>query len=477
MAGFDYDLIIIGGGAAAFVASKVAAGLGKKVAMIEKNRLGGECTLYGCVPSKTLIRSSAVMFHARNLGRYGLYAKAEQDIGTDNVMEHVRSVVRTVTAGHPAESFEKQGITVIFDAVHFINNHHIALSSGKKLSAKSFILATGSSSLIPSVEGINTVPYLTNETIFEIGKLPGSMIALGGGPISIELASALNRLGVAMTVVQSGPRILPKDDHELTDMLTRKLQAEGVRIHTNSKAVKLSQEGNRIIAVVKDEQKQSSQQLEAESVLVAVGRKANVDGLNLENAGVEYTSKAVKTDEKLRTTAPNIYACGDVAGPYQFSHMAEYQAVIAAQNALLPIKRKADYCNAAWCTFTDPELAHAGLAEEEARKSYGDAIKVYRYEYSHIDRGRTDIAEFGMSKFICDANYRLLGAHILGSRAGDIIHEVQLARLLNLPFYKLASVIHIYPGFSDIIKQPAKLCYIDKLQSNPFLKLLKRLLA
>jgi pyruvate/2-oxoglutarate dehydrogenase complex dihydrolipoamide dehydrogenase (E3) component len=210
-------------------------------------------------------------------------------------------------------------------------------------------------------------------------------------------------------------------------------------------------------------------------VLIAVGRRPNVEGLNLERAGVAFTERGVQTDARLRTTAPNIYACGDVVGPYLFSHMAEYQALIAARNALLPFKKNVDYRHTVWCTFTDPELAHAGLTEQEAREIHGDGIGVYRHEYRNTDRGRTDVAEVGIAKFVCDSRGRLLGAHILGSRAADVIHEAQLVKSLGLPFSKIYSAIHIYPTFSDVIKHPAKLSYIDGLLRNPFLRILKKL--
>jgi pyruvate/2-oxoglutarate dehydrogenase complex dihydrolipoamide dehydrogenase (E3) component len=203
-----------------------------------------------------------------------------------------------------------------------------------------------------------------------------------------------------------------------------------------------------------------------------VGRKANVDGLKLERAGVDYTLKGIKTDETLRTSAKNIYACGDVVGPYQFSHMAEYQARIATQNALLPIRKRANYEHYIWCMFTDPELAHAGLTEDEAREKYGEKTKVYKWEYRNTDRGRTDREKIGLSKIICDDNYKVVGAHIFGSRAGELVHEIQVIKTLGIPFYKLDSVIHIYPTFSDVIKQPAKICHIDKVKGNPFVRIL-----
>lgn len=468
---YDYDLIVIGGGAGGFVASKLANGLGKKVTMIERRKLGGDCTNYGCIPSKALIHTSSIAYHSNNLRKYGLDTSSSLNINTDNVMAHVRSVVQKVYIGHQPEMFERLGIDVLFGKPQFIDNHSIELD-GKTLSAKTFIVATGSSAFIPPIEGIHSIPYLTNETIFDLEKLPKSMAVLGGGPIGIELASALNRLGVEIAVIEMNDHILAREDKEMVQILTERLKEEGLHIMTKTRAIKFSRENEKIVLAVEDENDRRGE-IKADSLLVAIGRKANVEGLNLEKAGVEYTLKSIKTDNKLRTTSKNIYACGDVVGPYQFSHMAEYQAVIATRNALLPIKMKANYDNVAWCTFTDPELAHAGLTEQEARAKYGESIKVYRHEYRNIDRGKTDVSETGISKFICNPKGRLIGAHILGNRAGDLIHEAQLAKFLGIPFYKLYSVIHIYPTFTDIIKQPSKLCYIDRLQSNIFLKVLR----
>jgi pyruvate/2-oxoglutarate dehydrogenase complex dihydrolipoamide dehydrogenase (E3) component len=473
MPSYDYDLIVIGGGAGGFVASKLASGLGKKVALIEKKKLGGECTLSGCIPSKALIKAGNIAWQTRHLKNYGLSATTDIDVNTDYVMRHVRSVIDKVYNSHPPETFTKLGIDVLFGNPHFIDNHTIEFA-GKSLSSKAFIVSTGSSALIPAIDGIDTVPYLTNETFFDLENLPSSMICLGGGPIGVELAAAMNRLGVKVYVLEMSDSILSREDRELVNILSEKLKEEGLDLLTGTKLLKLSEDAGQVVATVEDKNR-NKVQIKAGSILVAVGRKANVEDLNLESAGVKYTSKGIITNSTLRTTAHNIYACGDVAGPYQFSHMAEYGARIAAQNACTPFKKKISYRDVIWCTFTDPELAHAGLTEEVARKIAGNNIKVYKHEYKNIDRARTDGIETGMSKFIVDHRGKIIGAHILGSRAGEIIHEVQLAKAFDIPFYKLNYLIHIYPTFSDIVKQPAKLAYIDRLQNNPVVKLIKAL--
>jgi pyruvate/2-oxoglutarate dehydrogenase complex dihydrolipoamide dehydrogenase (E3) component len=247
-----------------------------------------------------------------------------------------------------------------------------------------------------------------------------------------------------------------------------------VEILAETTAAGFAQQGDRIIVDVEHEK--ARRRIEAESVLVAVGRRPSLEGLDLEKAGVEFDKTGVRVDKHLRTTAMNIYACGDIVPPYLFTHVAEYEAIIAATNACLPLPiRKTNYDNVLWATYTDPELAHAGLTEAQAREGYGDAVRIYRWEHKDVDRAKTDLATDGLSKFVCDNKGRLLGIHILGHGAAELMHEAQLAKSLGLPFGKIASVIHAYPSYSDAVRQPAKRCYIDVLQNNPFIKLLRKL--
>jgi pyruvate/2-oxoglutarate dehydrogenase complex dihydrolipoamide dehydrogenase (E3) component len=470
---YDWDVIVIGGGAAGLVASKFAAGAGKRVAIIEKYDLGGECTLRGCVPSKTLIRAAKVLHQASIMKRVGIDVEQKAVISLSPVMDHVRSVVARVYAGHGPGVLERQGVKVIMGEPHFRDRHRVEIN-GTTITAGAFIIATGSSPSVPPLPGIDRVPFHTNSTLFDIAAIPASMIILGGGPIGIEMAQAFHYLGTRVTVVEMEEQILAREDKELRDLLAGRLVSQGISLRTGERATELAyKEGE--IKVMLQNQTGAQAAVEAEVLLVAVGRKANVQGLDLEAAGVEYSAKGIKTDRRLRTTANNIYACGDVVGPFQFSHMAEYQARIAARNALLPVKTSADYDHYIWCTFSDPELAHAGLTEEEARKTHGNGIRIYKWRYGDIDRGKTESEDFGMSKIICDKSYRILGAHILGERAGELIHEAQIMKTLGVPFYKLDSIIHVYPAFSDIIRQPAKIARIERLRNNVFIKVIRRL--
>jgi len=473
----DYDLLVIGVGSGGLSSAILALKLGKRVGIVERRKIGGDCTWYGCVPSKALIRCAAVAREANNISDYGLKNAGAIELNTDGVMEHVRSVRRRIYQGETPDVLRSMGIEVHLGAPRFLDRHRVRLGD-RTLSSKSFIVSTGSSPFIPPVEGMDAVPYLTNESLFDLDTLPRSMIILGGGPIGAEMASALNRLGVEITLVQREERILPRDDEELVGILTENLLRDGVKILTGTEAIGCSADATGISLGVRDRGRRTSV-LRAAALLVAAGRTPNVEGLDLEAAGVEYSRRGIRTDRSLRTTAPNIYACGDVLGTYKFSHIAEYHASIAVPNAVLPlpIKRKVSHRDIAWATFTAPELAHAGLTEKEARERYGDAINVYRHSYEDIDRARTDLADAGMSKFICDKSGRLIGIHILGERASDVLHEAQLAKTLGVRFHRIRSMIHIYPTYGDLVKRPATAAFAERLQQNFFVKQLRRLAA
>lgn len=471
---YDYDLIVIGGGSAGLVAAKLANGLGKKVALVEKRKLGGDCTWFGCIPSKTLIKSAYIAHQMTRLKEFGLKPDSAVELNTDNVMTHVRAVVQADADSHPPESFEAEGIDILFGTLKFLDSHRIKLAE-REISSNKFVICTGSHPFVPPIEGIDQVPYLTNETIFDLVKLPKSMIILGGGPIGSEMCCAMNRLGVKVTVVEKADHILSREEDELACRLMDMLKAEGVEFLTKRQVTKLSKQNDQIVATVLDNQ-DNTDQVSAESILIAVGRRPNLEDLELEKAGVEFDQRGIKVDRFLRTTARNIYAAGDVVPPYLFTHIAEYEAVIATTNACLPIKRKTNYENVLWCTFTDPELAHAGLTEQQARQRYGDKVRVYRWEHKDVDRAKTDLAQNGLSKFVCDKKGKLLGIHILGHGAAELMHEAQLAKSIGLSFSKIASVIHAYPSYSDAVRQPAKRCYIDNLQKNLLIRLSQKLL-
>lgn len=473
---YDYDVVVLGAGSGGLVASKLVHGLGKKTALVEKRKIGGDCTWFGCVPSKTLIKSAHIAHDLTRLREFGLEPRGDMAIDASRVMAHVRRVVEADAAGHTGQHIEADGIDMVFGAARFLDSHQIQ-AGDRVMSAKRFIIATGSQPLIPDIEGLSQVPYLTNETVFSLETLPKSLIVLGGGPIGIELACALTRLQVDVTVLQQSGRILERDDRELTDRLHQTLLDQGVKILLETKAVRLSQAEPGVVVEV--EGPDGLGQHQAESILVAVGRRPNLEGLDLQAAGVDHDRHGIHVDKSLRSTARHIYACGDVVAPLRFTHMAEYEAVIAGTNAALGLPlRKVNYAHVAWSTYTDPELAHAGLTEAEARAQFGDAVRVYRWEHEHVDRAKTDLNTNGLSKFVLDRRGKLLGIHILGHGATELMHEAQLAKSLGLPFRKITCVIHAYPSYSDAVRQPAKRALIDGLQQKvKYLKLAAKVSA
>ncbi len=469
MPAYDFDLIVIGGGPAGLVASKLAQGLGKKVALIDRTRLGGACTLTGCVPSKTLIHLAKTAHHSMELKKFN----ASIDLGkldTRAIMAYVQSVIEDIAGGHSPEKLKALGITLFKGEAHFIDQNRVQVNK-TVLSAKKFIIATGSRPFVPPIEGLDTVPYLTNESFFTQERLPSSLLILGGGPIGVEMA-CLHRLGTTCTIVEMNDRLLPKEDAELVQLLTAKMQQEGITLKTSLKAIKASKEADAIVLECLDTHNMRVS-LKAEALLIAVGRKPDIETLGIENAGILSSRKGIIVDATLQTAAKNIYACGDVVGPYQFSHMAEYQAVIAVRNSFFPFKQKVDYTDRVWVTFSDPELATSGMTEQEARLKYGDSIIIYRKKYKECDRPRIDGESVGLAKVICDKKGYIIGAHILGARAGELIGEIQLGTVYNLKFSDFYKVIHPYPTYSDVIWQSSKRAYIDRIERNPFLKFLR----
>ena len=466
----DFDLIILGGGGGGITAAMLSHGLGKKVAIIDKKRFGGECTWSGCVPSKSLLHAAKIVAMMKNLNRYGLAGKGQITISNESVMIAVRETIRDIYEDEKPGTFEKLGIAAMENAqARFIDSNTLAVN-GKTMRSRKFLITTGSSPLVPPIDGLAGVPYYTNENIFSLATLPESITILGGGPIGIELAQAMNRLGVSVTVIEIAPVILIREDAELSAMLTDILVREGVRFLTGAKVMSVENPANPTVVYEKDGKQEK---ITAEALLIAAGRKPNTKGLGLETIGVAFDWRGIAVDRYLRTSVKTIYAAGDVVGPYQFSHIANYQAIVATSNALLPIKKRASYEAVPWCTFTDPELARSGLTETEAREKFGSGVRVYRAEYSKLDRARTDRATEGLAKFVCHAGGKILGVHILGERAGEVMHEAHAARTLGIPLHRLNDVIHTYPTYSELTRQAARAAYIDRIQSNPFVRLIK----
>ena len=465
---YDFDVVIIGGGAGGLFAASVANSLGAKACLIEKNRLGGDCTWFGCMPSKALLKSAQVNNLFKRHYEFGLNIQSGFSVDASKVMSHVRDVIDEIAAHHPAEVFEKRGIKVIFGSPKFINQKSLEVNS-QKISAKKFIICTGSHPLIPPIEGLKEIDYLTNENIFALEKLPESIIVLGGGPIGVELAQALNRLGVKVYIIEMLQRLLFREDKEIALVLEKTVRKEGIEVFTAARAVKFAKNNAEVCVTIEDRNKKQDT-ICAAGVLAAVGRVPNTGGLDLEKAGVEYSKTGIKVNGFLQTTNKNIFACGDVVGPYMFSHVASYQAQICVRNALF--KRiawgKVNYQNIAWATFTEPEVAHLGLSEEEARAKYKN-IRVYKTEYSSSDRAVTDLEKEGLLKVITDKKGLILGAHIAGAQASEIIQGFLLAKTFKIPLEKLSQALFIYPTLSELVKKTAAKPLLEKA-NNPLVR-------
>lgn len=360
----------------------------------------------------------------------------------------------------------------MFGGAKFVDTHELEFED-KKITFNKAIIATGSRPLIPPVSGLVNSSYLTNENLFSLDQLPQSIIIMGGGAIGCEMASALNRLGVVVTLVEMGPTILPREDAELVAKLTDIMRSEGVKILTQSKINAVHEKKGAVRAQVVDSSGKESE-LQVEKLLVAVGRLPNIENLNLSGLDIKFSKRAVQTNSYMQTSCSNIFAAGDVVGPYQFSHMAWYQGMIAARNASMPFfQKKISYQTVAWVTFTAPELAHLGLTEREAQEKFPNQIEVISKPYTQIDRAVTDRATQGIAKYILDKKGRLLGAQILGARAGEIMDELLFIKQHNIPFYKLGSVVHAYPTYCEINWHASRKAYINRLERSIFVRLYK----
>lgn len=470
----DFDVIVLGGGAGGLFAVSVANTLKAKTCMVEKKRLGGDCTWFGCIPSKAILKSASAANLFKRYGKFGINIQGDAILNTDKVMAHVKDIVQEISTHHPAEVFEKRGIKVLFGSPEFIDEKTIEVNN-KKITSKRFIICTGSHPAVPPIEGLKEIPHLTNENIFDLEKLPQKLIVLGAGPIGVELSQALNRLGVKIYLVEMMERILFKEDSDVAKVLQDKLEEEGIKILCGKKATKFMRKNNEIYAVLEDKNSKK-EEISADNVLVAVGRAPNIEGLSLKNCGVEYSKQGIRVDSYLRTTNRNIFACGDVVGPYMFSHVASYQAGICVRNALFKriAWQKANYQNIAWATFTEPEVSHLGLTEEEAKAKY-DGIKVYKTAYANADRAITDLEKVGVIKVITNKKGYILGAHIAGAQASEIIQGFLLAKSFKLTLSKLSRALFIYPTLSELIKKTAAKPLVESMD-NPFVKFIMKIM-
>jgi dihydrolipoamide dehydrogenase len=455
MAKNDYNIIAIGGGSAGLVSAYIGSVVKAKVALIEKHQMGGDCLNTGCVPSKALLRSAKILSYIKRSQDFGLKS-AQVDFDFPDVMGRVHDVIKKVAPHDSIERYTKLGVDCYTGSAKILSPHEVEVN-GKTLTTKNIIIATGARPAIPPIPGLDQVDYLTTDTIWNLNKLPEKLVVMGGGPIGCELAQCFARLGSEVTIVEMLPDLLIREDEEASRMVRQKFIAEGVDVRINSKCKEVVvQDGKNYMLVGKDG---TTDWVEFDQLLVAVGRAANAKGFGLEDIGVKLGPRGtVEVDQYLRTTThKNIYACGDVAGPFQFTHTAAHQAWYCAVNALFsPFKKfKVDYSVIPWATFTDPEVARVGLNEKDA-KEQGIPYEVATYGIDDLDRAIADSEDKGYVKVLTPPGRdTILGVTIVGYHAGDLITEYVLAMKHGLGLNKILGTIHIYPTMAEANKYAA----------------------
>ena len=451
---FDYNLVVIGAGAAGLVSAYIAAAVKAKVALIEGHKMGGDCLNYGCVPSKALIRSAGFVQQARRAKTLGI-GKADPQFDFADVMDRVHQVIARIAPHDSVERYTSLGVDVLQGQATIVSPWEVEVD-GKRLATKAIVIATGAQAFVPDLPGLREAGFHTSDTLWELRTLPKRLIVLGGGPIGCELAQAFARLGSGVTQVEKGPRIMPREDEDVAQLVATSMAEDGVTILAGCEALRCEHDerGKRLIVRCGG----IEQALEYDVLLCAVGRVARTAGCGLEELGIPVTAQhTVETNASLQTLYPNIYACGDVAGPYQFTHTAAHQAWYAAVNALFGgFKRfQADYSVIPWCTFTAPEAARVGLSEQEARDQ-GIAVDVTRYGIDELDRAITDSAAKGFVKVLTrKGSDKILGAAIVADHAGDMMAEYVLAMKHGIGLNKILGTIHIYPTMAEANKYAA----------------------
>ncbi len=456
----EFDVVAIGGGTAGLVTAAGVAGLGGRAALIERDRLGGDCLWTGCVPSKALISSARLAHGFGDAAAFGLPAGPGAIEGAD-VFASVRDVRARIAPHDDPERFRAMGVDVIEGSARFISPREVEVD-GRRVTGRRFVIATGTRASVPPIPGLAKTGYFTHAEAFERTDLPRSLAVIGGGAIGVELAQSFARLGVAVTIVEMLDGLLVREEPELAARLTGILREEGVRVLTGRIVTRVERSGTGARLIVeppgRDPDAPSDgpeESVEADEILVAVGRRPNTEDLDLDRAGVETDRGWVTVDDRLRTSQRHIFGAGDVTGGYLFTHVADHEARTIVQNALLPVRAKIDYRVIPWCTYTDPELAHVGLTEAEARERHGDVVTSHVYDLAGLDRAIAERAAVGCVKMVVGRGGTILGGHILGPGAGTMIAEIALAMKHGIKIGSLSSLVHPYPTMSEGVRRTA----------------------
>ncbi len=464
------DICVIGGGSGGLSVAAASAQFGVSVVLLESGLMGGDCLNYGCVPSKAMI-AAAKQAHVLGAGPPFGIGKRVAKVDFAAVNNHIHEVIDGIAPNDSVERFTGLGVTVIEEAGRFADAETV-VAGDHEVKARRFVIATGSSAGVPPIEGLDDVPYLTNETIFDNTERPEHLIVIGGGPIGIELAQAHRRLGSKVTVLELF-QPLAKDDPELTRIVLDKVMEDGVDIRAGVKVENVSSGEKGITVAIEEEG--TAKKVTGSHLLIAAGRNPNVEGLDLEAAGIEYDRRGIKVDAGLKTTNKNVYAIGDVAGALQFTHVANYHAGLVIRNALFRMPVKADYSAIPWVTYTDPELAHVGLTEEQAREKHG-RIRVLRWPYAENDRAMAERKTTGLVKVTTSNRGKILGASIVGASAGELIQPWVLAMSSGLKIKDMTGYVVPYPTLGEINKRAAYGYYTSSL-GKPWLRWLIKMLA
>lgn len=476
-----YDLTIIGGGSAGLVVAVAGAKLGKKTALVEKHRIGGDCLWTGCVPSKALLKAAKVAKYIDTAERYGI----ESSKGApqwQQVMSYVRSTQQFIEEEHDnPERFRKMGVDVIFGNGHFETRGTFVVEDAESgeirtLKSKRFVISTGSRPLAPPIPGIESCDYLDSENVWNLEDFPRRLLVVGAGPIGIELGQAFHRLGSKVTIAQRSGRILTKEDEDVSERMLQYLRSEGIEILLSTNIDKIEQQNGGTKVTFSGSQSTSSSQNQEQmfdNILVAAGRAPNIEGLELDKIGVQVGKNGIVVNDQLQTHVKHIYAAGDVIGHYLFTHVAAFQAQLLVRNFLLPFSKKINYSVVPWTTFCDPEVARCGLTEPEAREKYGD-VDVFTLNQTDVDRAVADGETQGFTKVIATKwRGKILGVHIVGANAGEVIHEYILAMQEGIPIRKLGGMIHVYPTYStSVLRVAAKW-----LSEGTLIKTLRRMIG
>jgi pyruvate/2-oxoglutarate dehydrogenase complex dihydrolipoamide dehydrogenase (E3) component len=448
-----YNLVVIGAGTAGLVSAAGAAGLGAKVALVERDFLGGDCLNVGCVPSKALIRAARAFADVRDAGGYGVAVPPGARVEFAAVMERMRRLRAAISPNDSAQRFRGLGVDVFFGQARFAGPDRVEVG-GRTLRFSRAIIATGARAARPDIPGLAQAGFLTNETGFSLTQLPRRLAVIGAGPLGCELAQAFARFGAEVSLIGNRPRIMPREDAAAAALVEKEMRRDGISMLMSANTQRAERQGAE--TVLHMEQEGKSREVRADAVLVGVGRAPNVEGLNLEAAGVEYdTKRGVKVDDKLRTTNHRILAAGDVCSRYQFTHVADAMARAAVQNALFLPTAKASALVIPWCTYTDPEVAHVGLSDEEAQQQ-GPAVRTFVEELTHVDRAVLDGEADGFVKVHVRAGTdRILGATVVARHAGEMISTLTLAMTAGLGLGAVAKTIFPYPTQAEAIKRVA----------------------